>query len=66
MLFSGTIRYNLDPFEQYNDHMIWKTLEYVSRNTQIAFTYKYIVHLSLGSVERSHRRVGRRTESCCQ
>ena len=31
MLFSGTIRYNLDPFEQYDDHIIWKTLEYVSQ-----------------------------------
>ncbi|XP_017768861.1 PREDICTED: multidrug resistance-associated protein 4-like [Nicrophorus vespilloides] len=29
VLFSGTLRYNLDPFEEYNDDVLWKALEYV-------------------------------------
>lgn len=29
VLFSGTIRYNLDPFDQYGDADIWKALEEV-------------------------------------
>jgi ATP-binding cassette, subfamily C (CFTR/MRP), member 1 len=27
VLFSGTLRMNLDPFEEYEDHQIWKVLE---------------------------------------
>lgn len=27
VLFSGTLRYNLDPFEEYPDYMLWKALE---------------------------------------
>lgn len=27
VLFSGTLRMNLDPFEKYNDHEIWNALE---------------------------------------
>lgn len=26
-LFKGTIRYNLDPFEEYTDEQIWQALE---------------------------------------
>lgn len=28
-LFSGTMRKNLDPFDQYNDEQLWKSLEEV-------------------------------------
>lgn len=28
MLFSGTLRMNLDPFEQYNDEQVWQALEH--------------------------------------
>ena len=29
VLFSGSIRYNLDPFNQYNDDKLWKALQQV-------------------------------------
>ena len=29
VLFSGTIRYNLDPFDEYSDHRLWTVLEQV-------------------------------------
>lgn len=36
VLFSGTLRYNLDPFETQEDETLWKALENVSRSTKIA------------------------------
>ncbi|CAG7836369.1 unnamed protein product [Allacma fusca] len=33
VLFSGTLRFNLDPFETYDDHSIWKALELAHLNT---------------------------------
>ena len=27
MLFSGTLRMNLDPFERYSDEQVWRALE---------------------------------------
>ena len=36
VLFGGTVQYNLDPLQQYDDHSIWEALEYVSQ-----ITYKY-------------------------
>lgn len=30
MLFSATVRYNLDPFNQYDDEQLWNALEAVS------------------------------------
>lgn len=30
VLFSGTLRYNLDPFEEYPDHVLYRALEEVS------------------------------------
>jgi ABC-type multidrug transport system fused ATPase/permease subunit len=29
VLFAGTLRYNLDPFEQFSDAEVWQALEYV-------------------------------------
>ena len=29
MLFSGTVRYNLDPFREYEDYQLWDALEEV-------------------------------------
>ena len=33
MLFSGTVRYNLDPFMVYIDAEIWRVLEQVTRTS---------------------------------
>lgn len=30
VLFSGTMRKNLDPFDEYSDHVLWKALDDVS------------------------------------
>lgn len=30
VLFSGTMRYNLDPFNEYNDEKLWQALEEVT------------------------------------
>lgn len=30
VLFSGTVRKNLDPFDEYPDHVLWDALEEVS------------------------------------
>jgi len=29
VLFSGTVRYNLDPFNELTDHQLWNALEEV-------------------------------------
>ena len=29
MLFSGTLRYNLDPFDEFSDEEVWDALEQV-------------------------------------
>ena len=29
MLFSGSLRYNLDPFDEYSDEEVWDALEQV-------------------------------------
>ena len=29
MLFSGTVRYNLDPFREHEDYKLWDALEEV-------------------------------------
>lgn len=37
VLFSGTIRFNLDPFEEKSDTDIWKTLRLVRHRSNIKF-----------------------------
>ncbi|XP_023170245.2 probable multidrug resistance-associated protein lethal(2)03659 isoform X2 [Drosophila hydei] len=36
VLFSGTLRYNLDPFEQYEDSKLWQALEEVHLKEEIS------------------------------
>lgn len=38
VLFSGTVRKNLDPFDQYSDHVLWNALEEVKN----CFCYWYL------------------------
>lgn len=33
VLFSGTLRKNLDPFEEYSDATLWEALEQASNNS---------------------------------
>jgi len=35
VLFSGTVRYNLDPFDQYNDAELWSVLEQVQLKSAV-------------------------------
>lgn len=42
VLFSGTIRTNLDPFDEYSDHVIWNALNEViieKKNYRIFFMF---------------------------
>ncbi|KAH8258985.1 hypothetical protein KR038_000986, partial [Drosophila bunnanda] len=36
VLFSGTMRYNLDPFDEYNDDKLWRSLEEVKLKDAVA------------------------------
>ena len=36
VLFSGTVRYNLDPFDEYTDTVLWKSLEQVQLSDSIS------------------------------
>lgn len=37
VLFSGTIRTNLDPFDEYPDHVVWNALDEVNCLSQIHY-----------------------------
>lgn len=36
VLFSGTMRYNLDPFDEYDDEKLWEALEEVNLKENIS------------------------------
>ena len=36
MLFSGTLRMNLDPFDSYTDNQIWRALEHAHLKTFVS------------------------------
>lgn len=39
VMFSGTLRYNLDPFRQYNDSEVWEALERVQLKDDIMLKF---------------------------
>ena len=39
VLFSGTVRYNLDPFREYKDYQLWDALEEVCHDLHICIYY---------------------------
>lgn len=45
MLFSGTLRDNLDPFEAYSDDEVWDALEQASLASTVRWTtvYEYVM-----------------------
>lgn len=43
VLFSGTIRYNLDPYEWHNDHELWQALDSVQLREVISSLYAEVV-----------------------
>ena len=54
VLFSGTVRYNLDPFDEYQDNQMWDVLE------EVCDSYKdhYQDHYNTGATKRSCCKLG--------
>ena len=65
VLFSGTVRYNLDPFDSYDDDEIWRSLKQVGLTGN---SYRLIMldrcYCLLGSIEWTDRRFRWRA-GCC-
>ena len=55
VLFSGTVRYNLDPFDEYQDHQMWDVLEEVSLSVS---DHCIELMFMVGSIKRSHCKLG--------
>lgn len=36
MVFTGSLRFNLDPFDEYNDEELWKTLDVTHLKTYVS------------------------------
>ena len=51
VLFSGSVRYNLDPFEQYQDQQLWDVLDQVPRPP--SYHHAYVCVLCVGVVRSS-------------
>lgn len=43
VLFSGTMRKNLDPFDEYQDEVLWSALEEVNNKTHYDFFFTLIL-----------------------
>ena len=57
VLFSGTVRYNLDPFREYDDHQLWDTLNEVFTIEYICdqICQKGLIHAQLQDKQTFHR-----------
>ena len=47
VLFSGTVRYNLDPFDEHKDYQIWDVLEEVFYSLTTVCITNYIMQVQL-------------------
>lgn len=56
VLFSATIRYNLDPFDKVEDKVLWEALEKVIR--KIRLLRNYLNRHILGGTKKCHRKFG--------
>ena len=54
VLFSGTVKYNLDPFDEYQDNQMWDVLEEVN----ILYKDHYQDHYNTGPTKRSCCKLG--------
>lgn len=45
MLFTGTLRMNLDPFDQYSDEEVWKALELAHLKAYVQGLPEGLMHL---------------------
>jgi len=62
VLFSGSLRMNLDPFEKYSDEAVWKALDHAHlKNFVIALTEGLYYHIAEGGENLS---VGQRQLMC--
>lgn len=44
VLFSGTMRHNLDPFDEYPDQVLWRALEEVAFNITVSLKVWVLKH----------------------
>jgi ABC-type multidrug transport system fused ATPase/permease subunit len=65
VMFSGTLRYNLDPFEMYTDIQLWEALDRVHLKVEIADKSKFPLGLQHEVSERGENlSVGQRQLLC--
>lgn len=51
VLFSGTLRKNLDPFDEYPDHVLWKALDEVTTHSHTHTICLYLPPIKLSRCE---------------
>ena len=62
VLFSGTVRYNLDPFDEHKDYQLWDVLEEVFlMNNKPSINHPITSHI--GTIKRSYYKFGQWIES---